>query len=501
MSDVVLGPPPIHAPGRHRAPVVVDPAPRRLIALAVAAAFVLQLGLRGGVRNLVVVAGIALVVVVLLADGRTRRREAKLLAAAAFVPAAFLAVWESLWLAASNLAVAGMLLTAAVLYSRSGSVFDATPGRMLARGLAALERGIAGLVVVRAIAPRLDPTTRDRAARVGLALLISLPVLGVLVALLAAGDAVFASFLTADVSAGPVGGHVLLTLLLVPAVLVVGVAASAPVTDRPRGGGFGVLEVATMLGLAAVVLGLFVVSQLVALTDAGDRLVTSAGLTPAEYARSGFFQLCWAAGLLLGFLALVRAVAAPDTLDRPLVRGLGALVPTLALGLVVVSLRRMAIYDEAFGLTMLRLWVVGAAVWMALVLAMAVVRNASSRSDRSWLVAGAGAAAVALVLVADVVGPEGFVARHNIDRAGDGAALDVAYLTRLSDDAVPAIAEAIDEVDDPWVRAQLLAGLRCDVDREGAAALNVSAARAAEVRADLQPEIESTVGLGYCLRP
>lgn len=498
MSDVVLGPPRTHA--RLRPRVVIDPAPRRLIALAVAAAFVLQLGLRGGVRNLVVVMGIALVIVLLLADGRTRRREARLLAAAALVPAAFLAVWESPWLAASNLAMAGVLLAAAVLYSRSGSIFDATPTRMLARGLGALERGLAGLVVVQALAPRLNATTRDRLARVGLALLISLPLLIALVALLAAADAVFASFITADVELGPVGGHVLMTLVLVPVVLVVGVAASAPVTDRPRGGGFGAIEVATMLGLAAVVLGLFVVSQLVALTDAGDRLVSEAGLLPAEYARSGFFQLCWAAGLLLAFLALVRAVAAPETLDRPLVRALGALVPTLALGLVVVSLRRMALYDEAFGLTMLRLWVVGAAVWMALVLAMTVVRNASSRSDRNWLVAGAGAAALALVLVADVVGAEAFVARHNVERAAEGADLDVVYLGELSDDAVPAIADAVDGTDDARVRASLLAGLFCDVDRSGAAALNVSAVRAAEVRRDLRPEIDAG-GTTACYLP
>jgi hypothetical protein len=482
MSDVVLGPPRAHAPRRSSA--VTDPAPRRLIALAVVAAFTLQLGLRGGVSNAVVVAGIGLVVVLLLLDGRTGRREARLLAAAALVPAAFLGVWQSPWLAASNLGAVAILLGAGVLYSRSGSVFDATPGHVVERGLVALESGLGGLLIVRVLAPRMTAGTRNRLARAGLALLITLPMLGLLVALLASADAVFASFLTPDVDAGPVGGHVVLTLVLAPALLVLGAAASAPATDRPRGGGFGVVEVATMLAMAAVVLGLFVVSQLVALTDAGERLVTSAGLTPAEYARSGFFQLCWAAGLLLGFLALVRALAAPETLDRPLVRALGALVPALALGLVVVSLRRMALYDEAFGLTMLRLWVVGAAVWMALVLAMTVVRNASSRSGPNWLVAGAGAAAVALVLVADVVGAEGFVARHNIERSRHGADLDIGYLDHLSDDAVPAIAAAIDDPDavrDP-ARARLQWALDCHDERQGAAALNVAAARAADAR-------------------
>ena len=56
-------------------------------------------------------------------------------------------------------------------------------------------------------------------------------------------------------------------------------------------------------------------------------------------------------------------------------RTLAALVPALALGLVVVSLRRMQLYDQAFGLTMLRLWVVGGAVWLGgLLLMMALLR-------------------------------------------------------------------------------------------------------------------------------
>src|SRR5918997_51084 len=136
---------------------------------------------------------------------------------------------------------------------------------------------------------------------------------------------------------------------------------------------------------------------------------------------------------------------------------------------------------------MLRLWVVGAAVWMALVLAMTVVRNASSRSGPNWLVAGAGAAAIALVLVADVIGAEGFVARHNIERARQGADLDIGYLDPLSDDAVPAIAGAledaddVDAADDPAVGNRLLWALDCHDDRQGAAALNVAAARAAQL--------------------
>jgi len=93
------------------------------------------------------------------------------------------------------------------------------------------------------------------------------------------------------------------------------------------------------------------------------------------------------------------------------------------------------------------------------------------------------------------------VARHNVERAADGAELDVAYLTRLSDDAVPAIADAVDEVDDPGARASLIAGLSCGADREGAAALNVSVVRAADVRRELRPDGDEAVRTFACRWP
>lgn len=53
------------------------------------------------------------------------------------------------------------------------------------------------------------------------------------------------------------------------------------------------------------------------------------------------------------------------------------------------------------------------------------------------------AAALALVLAADLLDPEPFVVRHDVGRAAVGAELDVSYLSRLSDDALPAIAGAL----------------------------------------------------------
>ena len=519
MTDLAVRPPAPVPPTPGDRERRVAPA-RRLLAGALVAGLTLEAGLRGSLDNLVVAVGVGAVVAVLVLDGHVRQRGAQLAALAALAPVAFLAVRSSPWLAISNLAVASALIVAAVLYSRSGSLWDATPGRVLQRlGPAALA-GLAGVTVVGDAAPRVSPHRRSRAARIAPALAITVPVLGLVVVLLASADAVFAGFLTPDIGVGTPLGHLALAVVMALPVLVLAGAAGRTLRDDPPTGGFGVAEVVTMLGLTAAVLGLFVTSQLVALTDAGERLVTSAGLTPAEYARSGFFQLCWATGLLLGFLVVVRALATREALEAGAVRVLGAVVPLLTLGLVIVSLRRMALYDRAFGLTMLRLWVVGAALWMGAVLVMTAVRNARRRGG-GWVMAGAGLAAVVLVVGADLADPEAFVVRHNLARAdeadidvavsiladaeigpyeeadritdldpdldGGTDGLDLLYLSTLSDDAVPALADAAAATDDPRVRDALVLTLGCGEDDTGVAALNVSAARAAEARRDLCP--------------
>ncbi|MGH9276867.1 MAG: DUF4153 domain-containing protein [Acidimicrobiales bacterium] len=467
MTDTAVRPPDV--------PRSFDAAPRQLIGVAIAAGLAFDVGLRGGVANAAVVAGVVLVVVALVVGGRVPQRGARVIASAAIVPAVFLGLRASPWLAVSNaVAIVGLLL-AAITYAHAGSVFDATPRRVLKRGGRAIGRGLADLPGLRHALPAVRPSTAGWVAAVSKAALITLPVLAIVVALLASGDAVFAHLLLPDVNLGPIPGHVALTLVIGLVVVCAVLAASAGGPDTTAPGRFGATEVVTMLVLTTAVLGLFVVSQLVALTDAGRRVIESAGLTPAEYARSGFFQLCWATALLLALLGFVRAVAAAEVIGRRSVRALGAAVPFLATGLVVVSLKRMALYDRAYGLTMLRLWVIGAAVWMGIVLVMVALRNAGYRRTRDWVLAAAVAAGLALVLMADVTNPEAFVARHNIARARDGAELDAEYLAELSDDAVGAIVDAG-------------ATLPCRAGRDGVAALNLSVARAAGTRRALCPK-------------
>lgn len=481
MSSVDLTPVPASA---SRPIEVLGRFPSRLILGAMIGGVALDIGVRGGPSNAVFAAGLVMMVTLLWSSQRLERGQARLLAALAIVPVLLLTLRASPWLALANLWAFTALAGAAVLHAHSGSVLDTTPRRLLWRWGAAWRRALGVPVgVVRHLAQRRQGPTAANLVRVGWGALVALPLLAVVVALLASGDAVFAGLLLPDVTPGPLVGHAVLIILGSAAIVGTVGAAGADTRDPVRAGPFGAVEVTTMLVLAAGVLGLFVVAQLVALTATGERLLASSGLTPAEYARSGFFQLCWATGVLIVFLALVRALAAPAVMAQRGVRLAAGGVPVLALGLVAVCLRRMALYDEAFGLTMLRLSVVAVALWLGVVLVLIALRNLAPERGASWVLGGSAAAALVMILAADLLNPEAFVVRHNLDRASEGAELDVAYLAQLSDDALPEIAGALDDPLPAPVQASLRRALRCDHHVGGVTRLNLAVSRAAQEQA------------------
>lgn len=128
---------------------------------------------------------------------------------------------------------------------------------------------------------------------------------------------------------------------------------------------------------------------------------------------------------------------------------------------------------------------VAAALWLGSVLVLMALRNLGVGGRREWLLAGALASALVVLAVADLIGPEAFIVRHDLARADQGAEVDLIYLTGLSDDAVPELVSAIAASEDPAVRDGLRGGITCAADRGGAAAWNRSAHRAAEARAEV----------------
>lgn len=194
--------------------------------------------------------------------------------------------------------------------------------------------------------------------------------------------------------------------------------------------------------LALIVLnalfGLFVAVQLTVLFAGHSHVLETAGLTYAEYAREGFFQLLAVAVLTLGLIAWVANSCRSDA-DRKWAKVLLGVLCVLTLVIIASAFKRMNLYEDAFGATRLRLMVDLAIRVLAAMFGLVLV--AGVRWKGAWLPR----AAIAICFVA-VVGfglsdPDARIAETNVERFETTGQIDLAYLQTLSADALPALLE------------------------------------------------------------
>jgi hypothetical protein len=198
------------------------------------------------------------------------------------------------------------------------------------------------------------------------------------------------------------------------------------------------VEWALPIGLLVALFGLFVGVQFAALFGSDDYVLRTTGLTYAQYARTGFWQLLVVTVLALGVVLLAcRYAPAPTRADRAWKRGLLAALTGCTLVIVASALSRMWLYQEAYGFTTLRLVVLTGELWLGacfLLVLVAVLRLRAGPVAREMAAAGV----VALLALA-ALDPERFVAAHNVERHAATGRLDTGYLATLSADAVPAL--------------------------------------------------------------
>jgi hypothetical protein len=220
-------------------------------------------------------------------------------------------------------------------------------------------------------------------------------------------------------------------------------------------------EWAIPLLLLDVLFVAFVAVQVAVLFGGHDHVLDTAGLTYAEYARQGFWQLIAAAALTLGVVCLaVRVAESARRVHRTLLRTLLGALCVLTLVIVASALHRLHLYEEAFGLTRLRLgaetisWGLGGLLCLVLAAgSVPILRRQVVRTAILGIAVG--------LLVVSLSNPDGRIAERNIDRWRDTGNLDVSYLQGLSADAVPAMAKLPEPL-----RSKALAPIRARLAEE-----------------------------------
>ncbi|AXE23328.1 DUF4173 domain-containing protein [Streptomyces globosus] len=288
-------------------------------------------------------------------------------------------------------------------------------------------------------------------------------------ALFASADAAFADLLgglVPDVTIGD--GPLRLALFLLATALALAAArtAAAPFRwDRIRttvGKPRSRVEWALPLVVLAVLFAGFNAVQLAVLFGGYDKVLASTGLTYAEYARQGFWQLLWATLLTLAVIALaLRWAPRGGAADRRLVRAVLGTLCALTLVVVASALRRMDLYVDAYGLTRLRVSVAAMELWLGSVIVLIMTAGLFGARLLPRAVAGS---AVAAALAFGLLSPDAVVAEKNADRFRATGKIDLAYFQSLSADAVP----ALDRLPEPH-RSCALRGIAEELAEQGRA--------------------------------
>ncbi len=198
----------------------------------------------------------------------------------------------------------------------------------------------------------------------------------------------------------------------------------------------GHIESSILLGSVNVLFFVFILVQLAYLFG-GETNISAQGFTYAEYARRGFFELIAVA--IISLLLLLTAEKYIAKKETGHVLGFKILSGALVVQVILImasALTRLSLYEEAYGFTTLRLYSHGFIFLLAVTFCLLLYKIYKDKRENAF--AFRVFISIALFLaVMNFLNPDAFVARRNIERFAVTGKLDVYYLSRLSEDAIP----------------------------------------------------------------
>jgi len=387
---------------------------------------------------------------------------------------------SSVWLVVAVLFAAGLswrdsevlpffdvlaMLTALVLLAMSLNAIP-VPSLALARVRDLIRAGFGtGLDVAVGVVPllmrdaELDTASRSSSdgsvRRIGKALLITAPILVVFTLLFTQADPVFGSYLEfLNVDFEVLLSHVVVAGFftwvvagwLRRSLLAHSGGAGASAAPLPFTLTLGATDVTLALGALNLLFAAFVVAQVGWLFGGEALVLRTTGLSYAEYARRGFFELMGVAGLLLPVLLGAQAlIPAPDVRTVRIYRRLAVPLVVLLGAIMFSAFARMRLYVQYYGISTDRLYATAFMIWLAIVfvwLALTVLRS-RPRTFATGLVASG----FAVLFTLNVLNPDALVARANLARGAAGrtgaGGTDLRYVASLGGDAVPVLVSAL----------------------------------------------------------
>ncbi|ORM25014.1 DUF4173 domain-containing protein [Williamsia sp. 1135] len=275
--------------------------------------------------------------------------------------------------------------------------------------------------------------------------LLTIALFTVFVALFAGADAAFASlvdsvvphFGNADVGSNVIAG------LAVGVFTALGCYirfARPAITDGHPKTSSDTWMWAVPTGTVLALYAAFLITQTRAMFGGDAYVQQTAGLTYADYARSGFWQLFAVTALTILVVSIGWQRADRSTMSRRvLVRAILGGLCLAALAVVVSALHRMSLYMDTFGATRLRVSVMATELWLGAILLALIVAGVGLRTRQ--LPRAIGLLTIAATLSFAAYNPDSRIAQANVDRFEKTGKIDTYYLADLSADATGALLE------------------------------------------------------------
>ena len=212
--------------------------------------------------------------------------------------------------------------------------------------------------------------------------------------------------------------------------------STIPSTTSDKSHTVGHIETSTLLGAVNVLFFAFILVQLTYLFG-GEGNIASQGFTYAEYARKGFFELIAVA--IISFLLLLtteKYTAKKDTEHTLIFKILSMALFVQVILIMVSAFKRLFLYEEAYGFTTLRLYSHAFIIFLAIIFILLLYKIYKDKRENAFAFR-AFVSIVVFLTVMNILNPDVFIARRNIERFATTGKLDTYYLSSLSDDAVP----------------------------------------------------------------
>ena len=285
---------------------------------------------------------------------------------------------------------------------------------------------------------------------------ITAPIVILFAILLSSADPIFSEYFS--VFSFDIDSEMIFRAFLIAVVAIICTGAysyamfGSPEAQDQRAGkrGFGLIETTILLGSINTLFFAFILVQVTYLFG-GESNITVQGLTYAEYARRGFFEL-----VAIAVLSYLILLATEKYIERNVEKHskqfkiLSTVLVLQVAVLMVSAFLRLSLYEDVYGFTTLRVYVHAFIVLLGVVFSFLLYKILIENRDntfafRTFL------AVVVFMGGMNLFNPDVFIAQKNIERYEATGKLDAHYLTYLSADATKQKLKAM-KIDDEEIQ-------------------------------------------------